>query len=347
MIEPRFLQPGTKNTNAVECTVTSLHPFKMKKLFTKLIGLTFILGFGITAYALQTPTFSDVSSTHPHYEAITNLKFNGVIEGYPDGTFKPDQPVNRVEVLKMIFEGLETDNPESLNSPTFSDTDLNAWYGEYLKKAYTLGMVEGYQDGTFKPAQTVNLVENLKLILEAAKVDLPTDIPENPYNDTPKTEWYAKYVQHSKNLNLLDPDESDNVYPGKEMTRGDFAEVLWRLRTVIQQGLNTFEEDPETEEGESGIIDNQLSLNIRAENFSFMPKTLTIEKGTRITWTNYDSSSHIVSSDTNLFSSEIMQQNETYSRTFNELGTFPYHCNLHAEMTGTIEVLPVNSVPTI
>lgn len=313
---------------------------KMKRFLAGIITSTLFLGALPTALA-QTEAFTDVPSTHPNFEAINNLKFNGVISGYPDGTFKPDQVVNRVEVLKMIFEGLETDEPTTLETPDFSDVDLNAWYGEYLKKAYTLGMVEGYADGTFKPAQTVNLVENLKLMLEAANVELPTSVPENPFNDTPKDEWYAQYVQYAKEANLVDPDQQFNIYPAKGMTRGDFAEALFRLRTVIQQGLGEFEEKDDE------VVDNQVGLNLRIENFAFMPKTITIEKGTKLTWTNYDSSTHTVTADDDSWDSGNIQEGETWSKTFNELGTFEYYCTIHPEMTGKVIVKPAGTVPTI
>lgn len=311
----------------------------MKRLLTGFLSAAlFATAIPLTS-AEQTAAFTDVPSTHPNYKAITNLKFNGVIEGYPDGTFKPDQVVNRVEVLKMVLEGLEVPEPSNWLTPKFSDVDLFAWYGGYLQKAYTLGMVEGYADGTFKPAQTVNLVENLKLILEASKVELPTNVAENPFNDASKDEWYAKYVQYAKDKNLVEPDQNFNIYPAKGMTRGDFAESLYRLRTIIKKGLHTFEE------GEDEIIDNQLGLNVRIENFAFMPKSMTIGKGTKVTWTNYDDSTHTVTGEG--WESENLQEGDTYSKTFNQLGTYNYTCSIHPEMTATIIVKPPNEVPSI
>lgn len=296
--------------------------------------------------AEQTAAFTDVPSTHPNYEAINNLKFNGVIEGYPDGTFKPDKVVNRVEVLKMVLEGLEVPEPSNWIAPDFSDVDLFAWYGGYLQKAYTLGMVEGYADGTFKPDQTVNLVENLKLLVEAADVEVSDNVAENPFNDAPKDEWYAKYVQYAKDKNLVEPDQNFNIYPAKGMTRGDFAETLYRLRTVIQKGLDTFKEgEKEVIDNNGKIIDNQPGLNVRIENFAFMPKSMTIGKGTKVTWTNYDDSTHTVTGDG--WDSGNLQEGDTYSKTFNELGTFNYDCSIHPAMTATIIVKPPNEVPSI
>lgn len=316
---------------------------KLKRFVTGLLTAALFASAIPMASAEQTPAFTDVPSTHPNYEAINNLKFNGVIDGYPDGTFKPEDPVNRVEVLKMVFEGLAIADPATMKSPQFPDVNMDAWYGPYLKKAYTLGMVEGYSDGTFKPDQTVNLVENLKLLLEAAEVELPASVPEDPFADTPKNQWYAKYVQYAKDKNLIEPDSAFNVYPAKGMTRADFAETLHRLRSVVHQGLDKYGEEEENEE----VVDAQFSLNVRIEDFAFMPETMTIAKGTKITWTNYDGSTHTVTADDDSFDSGLLQEDDTWSKTFNELGTFSYHCELHPEMTATIIVKPPNEVPTI
>ena len=294
-----------------------------------------------TASAADTDIFTDVSETHPNYEAIKDLKDDGVIGGYPDGSFKPDQAVNRVEVLKMIFEGLEVEDPMPLELPTFPDTDLTSWYGEYLKKAYTLKMVEGYTDGTFKPDQTVNVVENLKLMLEAANVTLPTTISEDPYADAPKTEWYAKYVQYAKNTSLLDADNENKIYPAQGMTRGNFAETLFRLRNVLNPGQQN------TENGEETSPVSEYTFNIKVENNKFTPDVITIGKGTSLKWTNLDSAAHTVTSDDEDFDSGQLSEDDTFTYKFDKLGTFDYHCENHPTMTGSVIVKEPHQVPTI
>lgn len=81
---------------------------------------------------------------------------------------------------------------------------------------------------------------------------------------------------------------------------------------------------------------------IEISNFAFVPSTLTIPAGTTITWVNRDSSNHNIVSDTSLFNSGILSQNQTYSYTFNQTGTYNYHCGIHPNMTGTIIVTSGN-----
>ena len=70
----------------------------------------------------------------------------------------------------------------------------------------------------------------------------------------------------------------------------------------------------------------------------FSPGTITVDMGTTITWTNNGADWHTVTSDGAVFDSGTMDPGDTYSRTFNTAGTFPYHCENHIGMNGTVIV---------
>ena len=79
----------------------------------------------------------------------------------------------------------------------------------------------------------------------------------------------------------------------------------------------------------------QVAIDIT--NFAFVPATVTISKGTTVVWTERDSGiSHTVTGDG--FDSGPLSQGDTFSQTFNDAGTFNYHCSIHPTMTGTIIV---------
>ncbi|MBN9386896.1 MAG: cupredoxin family copper-binding protein [Chloroflexi bacterium] len=78
--------------------------------------------------------------------------------------------------------------------------------------------------------------------------------------------------------------------------------------------------------------------SVMIHNFSFVPQSISIPKGTTITWTNMDSASHTVTSDTGAFNSGILKTNDTFQFTFNTPGTFTYHCSIHPNMKATITV---------
>jgi plastocyanin len=76
------------------------------------------------------------------------------------------------------------------------------------------------------------------------------------------------------------------------------------------------------------------------KDLAFSPQNITVKKGTKVTWTNQDSTSHTVTETDgkNGPSSSTLSNGQSYSFTFNETGTFAYHCSIHNEMTGTVVV---------
>lgn len=175
--------------------------------------------------------FSDVPVSHPNRAAIEYLQQQGILQGYNDGTFRPDTPVNRVEALKMILLGNKIPL-EKAHGQLFPDTPANAWYADYLQTAKNLGIVRGYDDGTFKPEQTVALVENLKIALLSAHIDTTgISVEDSMYADVQHQQsvWYAPYLQYAKNHRLIDADASNRINAGQGMTRGKLAELMYRL----------------------------------------------------------------------------------------------------------------------
>lgn len=187
----------------------------------------------IESSTLEARLFNDVSETHEFYQAVSYLVQKGTVQGYPDGTFKPDNTVSRVESLKFIFSGLDQGVQSGLTA-RFSDTQSGQWYSDYLATAYSVGVVQGYPDGTFKPTQGVNRVEFLKMIFTAVD-DLEVDpvVTEDPYSDVNNLSWYAPYVQYAKEKNIF-PVEGDYFYPGDPMSRVEVAEVIYRMIVVNQ-----------------------------------------------------------------------------------------------------------------
>jgi plastocyanin len=73
-------------------------------------------------------------------------------------------------------------------------------------------------------------------------------------------------------------------------------------------------------------------------NMSFSPANLTVTAGTTVTWTNNDAMNHTVTSNSGLFDSGNIAAGAKFSKQFSTAGSYPYHCTIHAGMTGTITV---------
>lgn len=180
----------------------------------KLIFILFIISiFSLPALA-QTETFSDVYSTHINNDAITYLKGENVVQGYTDGSYKPENRINRAEFIKIIVAS-QTANPTG--SYCFTDVK-NEWYAKYVCTAKNLGYVQGYADGSFKPGDYINFAEASKIVTKALGVKSDTTGTNN--------EWFAGYVKGLENQKAIPTTIQDF---DKDITRGDMAEVIWRL----------------------------------------------------------------------------------------------------------------------
>ncbi|MBI4234727.1 S-layer homology domain-containing protein [Candidatus Peregrinibacteria bacterium] len=177
------------------------------------------------------PGFSDLKASNKYYDAIAYLVEKKVVNGYNDGTFKPQNAVNRVESLKFIYEGIN----ERIYGGylPFNDVDRKAWYGKYLYTAYDKGVVSGYSDGTFKPTQVVNKAEFYKLLLNGMGVKVQENVKVKPFEDVEIDSWYAPYVAYAKELKILDPDLK-KFKPASGMTRGEVAYAIYRLMQVMK-----------------------------------------------------------------------------------------------------------------
>lgn len=204
----------------------------------------------LAVYAEDNP-FSDIDSGSVHFTALTYLKQRNVIEGYPDGTFQPKNKVNRAEAAKILVRSL---NLPTASGSTLPFTDMRSgehWYIPFVQAAYEAGMVQGYPDRTFRPTRQIVRVEGLKMVLKAYKADMsdPAAAATSLYPDTvhrPDSAWYQPYVSYATKKNLIEPVSSDRFGVGEELTRGEFAEMIYRLLYLQEKGLKEFSQ---TEEG--------------------------------------------------------------------------------------------------
>jgi amicyanin len=83
------------------------------------------------------------------------------------------------------------------------------------------------------------------------------------------------------------------------------------------------------------------SSSVTIQDFAFAPASITVKKGSTVTWTNQDSVDHSVvpdSATSDFKSSDMLSKGDTYKVTFNTTGTFSYHCGPHPNMKGTVTV---------
>jgi plastocyanin len=82
----------------------------------------------------------------------------------------------------------------------------------------------------------------------------------------------------------------------------------------------------------------QPSVELKIDNFSFTPPTLTVKAGTQITWTNADDIPHTVVSNDKSFKSKVLDTDDKFTFIADKPGAYAYYCSIHPKMTGTIVV---------
>ncbi|MBI2463329.1 S-layer homology domain-containing protein [Candidatus Peregrinibacteria bacterium] len=217
----------------------------MKRVF--LSFLVFFLVINVFPETTFAANFSDVPESHLHFEAIRFLNERAVISGYSEGNFQPENDVNRAELLKMVMASShkeELQNPSQTNAAgsTFTDLESNAWYMPFLEIALKNGIVSGYEDKTFRPAQTVNFAEALKIILLGFGIKGEELLAEtDAFSDLSPDDWFFSFASYSWQKRLIEPQDDGLLHPERQMTRGEIAEIVYRLIFIRENHLDSFD----------------------------------------------------------------------------------------------------------
>lgn len=136
--------------------------------FTKML----VLGFSWTMAQGPAQRFSDVPLDSTYASYIETAVAQGVVGGYPDGTFRPNDPVTRAQAVKMIMVAHGW-TPELPSSPTFVDIPTGHWAFGYVEGAYSHGIIAGYPDGTFRPQDSITRAQVAKTLTLATGPIVP------------------------------------------------------------------------------------------------------------------------------------------------------------------------------
>src|SRR5438094_10665672 len=79
-------------------------------------------------------------------------------------------------------------------------------------------------------------------------------------------------------------------------------------------------------------------IEVRVDNFTFGPDTLTVPANSTVTWVNKDDVPHVIASNDGVFKSKALDTDDKYSYTFSKAGTYSYYCSIHPKMVGKIVV---------
>ena len=187
-------------------------------------------GSPLSGEAALNGVFTDIPFTHPDATALKYLKDNGIMTGYPDGSFRPDKQVNRAEVIKIIVKALGEPKDIGNHRNCFNDMK-EEWFAPYGCYAKWKGWVKGYGDGGYHPSSDVTRAELLKMIIEAYGLTLETAPPSGTAFASLNTDtWSTRYVWTAEANGLmsawqdLTPENLD-----KPATRLEVATAVYSL----------------------------------------------------------------------------------------------------------------------
>lgn len=154
--------------------------------------------------------YSDVSAGRWYNNAVSTMTRAGIVNGYPDGTFRPNAPITRAEMAKIIalFAKLEP------SAERFPDT-AGHWAEPYIRLAAGSGWIEGYPDGTFRPNQSITRAETVTMIdrvLERVPKDESRLLPHETmmtFPDCRPGQWFYIAVQEAANSHIYERAASE------------------------------------------------------------------------------------------------------------------------------------------
>jgi len=176
--------------------------------------------------------FNDISKENWADCYISQLVDLGVVWGYEDKTFRPDNNITRAEITKIAlringYAGTPT------TTYVYPDVDPGEWYAEYISTAQTLGIVHGYDDGLFRPNDLVTRAEAVKIFLRSAGIEIyeTTDVI---YPDVSEDDWYFPYVSYATQTKIVNGFVNGTFGPNNYLTRAEAAKIATNTKNVAK-----------------------------------------------------------------------------------------------------------------
>jgi S-layer homology domain len=175
-------------------------------------------------------SLSDISGNwaEPFIRVLTD---KGIIAGYKDGTFRPDQPVTRAEFAALIRRAFP-DAPEVNSKKTFRDVPPGYWAADAIARASSIGFLAGDPGGTFRPADNIKRIESLVSLVNGTKLQPNGTVAniDELFTDTPQVPVFGRNAlvaaaQRCVAVSVSYPD-GRNFNPTGEATRSDVAAFL-------------------------------------------------------------------------------------------------------------------------
>jgi hypothetical protein len=215
-------------TRTATATVTGAPPTATRTGAVVATATATVTGVPPTA----TPTacsmpFTDVSLEHWAYGYIRWAYCQGIISGYSDGTFRPENPTTRGQVAKILVGAAGWPLTLPAGAPHFRDVAPGSTFYDYIEVAWAHGVVSGYADGTFHPSANVTRGQLTKMTVLARGLALVTPVTPT-FSDVPPGSPFYSYIETGAAHTIVGGYSDDTFRPARDATRAQFTKVLYR-----------------------------------------------------------------------------------------------------------------------
>lgn len=177
-----------------------------------------------TSAEIEAGAYRDLAKTHWANGCVERLSDKGVISGNPDGSFKPNNAVNRAEFLKMIILALYPEMADYATLSCFSDVKSGDWFAKYVCAGYAKNIVKGYDGNMFRPGQSITRAEAVSILVKSLK--LPVGAQNSCGFDDVNIGWQRGYVNSAFEYNLVNGYTDNSFRPNNTITRAEAAKLI-------------------------------------------------------------------------------------------------------------------------
>lgn len=223
--------------------------------------------------ATATPT--PVPTVKPTEAPVINTEYTKpYASGYDDGSFLPNNNITRGELAAMIARlSYGDDLPDGIYQASFPDVDSDAWFNKYIGYLEDKDVLSGYEDGTFRPMDTITRGEISAVIARAQRYDL---ISYNGiFTDVTENDWAKDYIETLADKNIVSGYEDGTFGPYSPLTRAEAVAIINRV-LVESTPIVTF--TPNDIAGHWAEADILLAVNERMVGANAVVPTVTPEE---------------------------------------------------------------------
>lgn len=177
--------------------------------------------------ATATPT--PVPTVKPTEAPVINTEYTKpYASGYDDGSFLPNNNITRGELAAMIARlSYGDDLPDGMYQASFPDVDSDAWFNKYIGYLEDKDVLSGYEDGTFRPMDTITRGEISAVIARAQRYDLISY--NNIFTDVTENDWAKDYIETLADKNIVSGYEDGTFGPYSPLTRAEAVAIINRV----------------------------------------------------------------------------------------------------------------------